>query len=100
MTVENVNRALLKPLALTVADVAAVLVLTPFVPMTTGPPRRSPASGPDRRGRPRREFGFWDAYGRACMLLLLLFASFFAFSATAPCCCGSPGATSASPAAP
>ena len=55
MTVENVNRALLKPLAFTVASVAAVLVLTPFVPLTTGaalappPVQQAAVGGRDRR---------------------------------------------------
>ena len=80
MTVENVNRALMKPLALTVASVAAVLVLTPFVPMTTAalppPPVQQAAVEASIGGGFE---AFWLSYGQSLMLLLLLFAAFFAF---------------------
>ena len=79
MTVENVNRALLKPLALTVASVAAVLVLTPFVPMTTGvlpPPPVQTAAVEAAIGAGFEVF--WSVYGQSILLLLLLFTAFFA----------------------
>ncbi len=81
MTVENVNRALLKPLALTVASVAAVLVLTPFVSMTT-PAAPTVAAAPAsvvEAGIGGGVEQFWTGYGQSLMLLLLLFAAFFSF---------------------
>ena len=81
MTVENVNRALLKPLALTVVSVAAVLVLTPFVPLTTPAPTAvaaAPAAAIEA-GIGGGIEGFWAGYGQSLLLLLLIFASFFAF---------------------
>ncbi len=81
MTVENVNRALLKPLALTVASTAAVLILTPFVPVTTSaPPAMATEAGPViEAGLGGGVEAFWASYGQSLMLLLLLFAAFFAF---------------------
>ena len=83
MTVENVNRALLKPLALTVASVAAVLVLTPFVSVTAGSlpaPVQTASAGQAAEAALGGGFeAFWAGYGQSVMLLLLLFAAFFAF---------------------
>lgn len=81
MTVENVNRALLKPLALTVASVAAVLVLTPFVSMTTAPAPVVAAAPPAvvEAGLGGGVEAFWTQYGQGLMILLLLFAAFFSF---------------------
>ncbi len=81
MTVENVNRALLKPLALTVASTAAVLVLTPFVPVTTAPAPLVAAEAVQtiEAGLGGGVEAFWTSYGQSLLLLLLLFAAFFAF---------------------
>jgi cytochrome c-type biogenesis protein CcmF len=81
MTVENVNRALLKPLALTVVSVAAVLVLTPFVPLTTGAaPTVAAAPSPVIEASLGGGIeAFWSQYGQGLLILLLLFAAFFAF---------------------
>ncbi|MEM6931500.1 MAG: cytochrome c biogenesis protein CcsA, partial [Myxococcota bacterium] len=81
MTVENVNRALLRPLALTVVSTAAVIVLTPFVPVTTSAPPLMAAESVEaiEAGLGGGLEAFWASYGQSLMLLLLLFASFFAF---------------------
>ena len=64
MSVENVNRVLLAPIALAVVSTVLILVLTPFVENSV-----TPVAGGS----------FWDTYGQGMMLLLLLFVSFFAF---------------------
>lgn len=79
MTVESVNRALLRPLALSVAATALVLIFTPFVPETTQPvaaPAASPAAVEAALGGGLG--AFWEVYGQGLMVLLLLFAAFFA----------------------
>jgi cytochrome c-type biogenesis protein CcmF len=48
MEVEDVNRALLKPLGLSVAATAGVLLFTPFVSATVDAPAQIAASSPDR----------------------------------------------------
>ncbi len=63
MSVENINRVLLAPIALAVVSTVLILVLTPFVENSITP-------GPG---------GFWDTYGTGMLLLLLLFVAFFAF---------------------
>jgi cytochrome c-type biogenesis protein CcmF len=78
MEVEDVNRALMKPLGLSVAATAAVLLFTPFVPATVDLPAQIAAQGPDRIEAAILGSVFWDAYGTSLLLLLLLFASFFA----------------------
>lgn len=78
MEVEDVNKALLKPLALTVACTAAVLVLTPFVQETVRP-APAPAVGAAEAGLLPAFIGtFFATHGTSLLLLLLLFASFFA----------------------
>lgn len=79
MTVENVNRALLKPLAFSVAATALVLVFTPFVPETTRP-APTLAAGPQaiEAGLGGGIGAFWEVYGQGLLVLLLLFAAFFA----------------------
>ena len=70
MTVEDANRVLLRPIALTVASTAAVVLATPFVPMTV-----EPASGP---AFVEAGLGsFFETHGTSLLLLLLLFSAFF-----------------------
>lgn len=64
MSVENVNRVLLAPIALAVVSTVLILALTPFVENSV-----TPVAGGS----------FWENYGTGMMLLLLLFVSFFAF---------------------
>lgn len=73
MSVEDVNRALLKPLGLSVVATAGVLLFTPFTAMTA-PQAVSQAPQMAQAGLG----GFWDVYGTSLQFLLLLFASFFA----------------------
>ena len=75
MSVENVNRVLLKPMALSVAATLAVLIFTPFVEKTVNVEAAQMA-------QPVAEAGlgsFWTMYGQGLLMLMLLFAGFFAF---------------------
>ncbi len=80
MSVENLNRVLLKPIALATACTIAVLMATPFAEMTIVFPSQ-PAAPP--MASEAGLFGglaqFWAIYGTALQLLLLTFAAFFAF---------------------
>ncbi|MDX1419642.1 MAG: cytochrome c biogenesis protein CcsA [Rubricoccaceae bacterium] len=79
MRVEDVQRVLVKPLALTVASTAAVLILTPFVQETVRPPAPAPAAGPVEAGLlPTALATFFETHGTSLLLLLLVFCSFFA----------------------
>ena len=75
MTVEDVNRVLMRPLALTVASTAAVVLTTPFVRETVRPaaPAELTASQAGVLGA-----SFLQTHGTSLLLLLLLFSSFFA----------------------
>lgn len=80
MSVENVNRVLLKPLALSVASTVAVLILTPFVEATVNFPGAAPPAQPIVEAGLLSDIGtFWSIYGEGLLLLLLVFAAFFAF---------------------
>ncbi|MDX1547383.1 MAG: cytochrome c biogenesis protein CcsA, partial [Rhodothermales bacterium] len=76
MSVENVNRVLIKPMALAVASTLAVLVLTPFVELSVQPEVAAPVAQAAGLGGLS---GFWGSYGAGLLLLLLLFVAFFAF---------------------
>ena len=80
MSVEQMNRVLLKPIALSVASTIAVIVFTPFVERTVR------MAAPDASVQPLAQeasllggFGaFWDVYGMGILMLLLVFMAFFA----------------------
>lgn len=79
MNVENVNRVLLKPIALSVASTVAILVFTPFIEKTV-----SAAAG-STQGSALTQAGlaggleqFWGTYGTGLLLLMLIFVTFFA----------------------
>ena len=79
MSVENVNRVLLKPIALSVASTIAILIFTPFVERTVD------FSGPTSEVTRLTQAGlgagleqFWGTYGTGLQMLLLLFVTFFA----------------------
>jgi len=79
MNVENVNRVLMKPLALSVASTIAVLIFTPFVEETVR------ASAVPSAGAAAVAAGFlggleqfWATYGIGLQMLLLVFVAFFA----------------------
>ncbi len=79
MRVEDVNRVVLKPLALTVASTAAVLMLTPFVQETVRPAPAFPAQTATEAGLlPAPVETFFATHGTSLLLLLLVFCSFFA----------------------
>ncbi|MEX1055879.1 MAG: cytochrome c-type biogenesis CcmF C-terminal domain-containing protein, partial [Rhodothermales bacterium] len=79
MSVENVNRVLLRPIALSVACTIGVLVFTPFVESTiqaTG--TSTPTNGSVQAGLLGGLEQFWGAYGGGLLMLLLVFVTFFA----------------------
>ncbi len=79
MTAEDVNRVVARPLVLTVVATAAVVLLTPFVPLTVqgaGPATASAATAAAEAALPGATFV--QTHGTSLMLLLLLFAAFFA----------------------
>jgi cytochrome c-type biogenesis protein CcmF len=78
MEVEDVNRALMKPLTLTVFSTAAVLMLTPFVQTTVRPAPVTAATPIEAGLLPASLTTFFATHGTSLLLLLLLFASFFA----------------------
>ncbi|NNF59497.1 MAG: cytochrome c biogenesis protein CcsA [Rhodothermaceae bacterium] len=81
MDVAEVNRVLLKPLALTVASTAAVLLLTPFVQETVqaAPAFAEATPAVSEAGiLPAAVSAFFETHGTSLLLLLLLFCSFFA----------------------
>lgn len=78
MSIENVNRVLLKPIALSVASTVAVLVLTPFVEETVRATGMQPGSDFVQAGLVGGFQEFWGMYGTGLLMLLLVFAAFFA----------------------
>jgi cytochrome c-type biogenesis protein CcmF len=80
MTVDNVNRVLLKPIALSVVSTVAVLAFTPFVERTVRPvqaitdavPAVAEAALASGLGE------IWSSYGTGLLMLLLVFSAFFA----------------------
>lgn len=81
MTVDDVNRVLLRPLALTVVSTAAVVMLTPFVRETVLPLPAAETAGatvPLESGiLPAFLDAFLQTHGTSLLLLLLLFSAFF-----------------------
>ena len=79
MSVENLNRVIIKPLGLAVASTVAVLFFTPFVEETgrAGAPA-SEAPGMAQAGFMGGMEHLWASYGQGFLLLLLVFAAFFA----------------------
>jgi len=82
MSVDEVNRVLLKPIALATACTIAILLFTPFVEQTVT--LRAPAA-PATAEQMGAEAGllsglgdFWSMYGQGLQLLLLTFVGFFA----------------------
>ncbi len=78
MSVENVNRVLLRPIGLSVASTLAVLVLTPFVEETVRATGAPSSSGVVQAGLVGGIEQFWGLYGTGLLMLLLVFAAFFA----------------------
>lgn len=81
MSVERVNRVLLKPIALSVASTLLVLFLTPFAEHTVrlGLPEAQAPSTVAQAGMLDGLGAFWSSYGMGLLLLLLVFVAFFAF---------------------
>ncbi len=77
MRVEELSRMLLKPVTLSVVSTLTVLLLTPFIQTTVQVEALAPSAGQEA-GWGGELMAFWQAYGQSLLLLLLLFASFFA----------------------
>ena len=78
MSVDDVNRVLLRPVALTVAATAAVVVFTPFVQRTIRPlPVATETQTAQAGFLPLAVETFLHTHGTSLLLLLLLFAAFF-----------------------
>ncbi len=80
MSVENINRVLLKPVALATACTLGVLLLTPFAEQSVLLPASSAAEtvrGAEA-GLASGLAAFWSMYGQGLQLLLLTFLGFFA----------------------
>ena len=87
MSIENLNRVLLKPVAGAVAATVAVLLFTPFAQETVAPVPDEGAGGGSGEMAQAGLLGnlglesvahFWAAYGQGLLLILLVFAAFFA----------------------
>ncbi len=82
MSIENLNRVLMKPLVLSIASTAAILVFTPFVRETINPGAQLASTGQSTfiaAGIAGSLSEFWAVYGQSLLLMLLIFAAFFAF---------------------
>lgn len=80
MSVEDANRVLLRPVALTVASTAAVVLFTPFVQETVAPGPGTGVEAPPMAAAGLLPAGlatFVETHGTSLLLLLLLFAAFF-----------------------
>ncbi|MES3629316.1 MAG: cytochrome c biogenesis protein CcsA [Longimonas sp.] len=78
MGVEQLNRVVIKPLAAAAAATIAILVLTPFAEQTVILPADVPTQEFAQASFTEGFGVFWDTYGYALMLLMLIFGSFFA----------------------
>jgi cytochrome c-type biogenesis protein CcmF len=89
MSVESLNRALLKPIAGAVAATVAVLLFTPFRQTVERAPEAGGGSGAAAaeqtagvvtgiEGALASRSSFWAVYGQGVLLILLVFAAFFA----------------------
>ncbi|PSQ88772.1 MAG: cytochrome C assembly protein, partial [Bacteroidetes bacterium QS_8_64_10] len=80
MSVERVSRVLMKPLGLAVASTVGVLLFTPFLERTvrvSAAPQQAPMAEAGLLGA--GSFSqFWAVYGQSLLLMLLVFAAFFA----------------------
>ncbi len=77
MSVESVNRVLLKPVVLSVVSTVAVLLFTPFVEETTHVGAGSATGAMTQAGLAGSLSEAWAAYGPGLLLLMLVFVAFF-----------------------
>ncbi len=79
MSVENVNRVLLKPVALSFASTILVLIFTPFIESTARVPQfASEVTAMQGANIFSGITSFWSIYGWSVLMLLLLLVTFFA----------------------
>lgn len=79
MSIEDVNRVLLKPLVLTVVSTGAILLITPFVQETIRPATELTTATVIEAGiLPASISSFLSSHGTSLLLLMLLFTAFFA----------------------
>lgn len=77
MGVNDLNRIVIKPLAAAAVATIAILVLTPFAQQTVILPADMPVQEFAQAGFTEGLGVFWDTYGYALMLLMLVFGAFF-----------------------
>ncbi|HYE57572.1 MAG TPA: cytochrome c biogenesis protein CcsA, partial [Rhodothermales bacterium] len=77
MRVEQIQRAVIRPLALAVASTLLLLVLTPFAARTARSAVGA-SGGPVEAGLVSGLGDFWSQHGSGLLMLLLVLASFFA----------------------
>lgn len=79
MSVENVNKVLLKPVALSFASTIAVLIFTPFIERTATPLVATASDAVSQGASVLAGMtSFWAVYGDSVLMLLLLLVTFFA----------------------
>jgi cytochrome c-type biogenesis protein CcmF len=79
MDIEAVHRVMLRPLVLTVASTAAVVLFTPFVQTTVQPGAAAPPPAQATAGLlPAPVETFFQTHGTSLLLLLLIFSTFLA----------------------
>lgn len=84
MTVEQVNRALVRPLAAALGATALVVLLTPFAARSSAPATAAADAAPLVTAGMLDGFGaFWGEHGSGLMMLLLVFVAFFALFSNA-----------------
>lgn len=84
MTVEQVNRALVRPLALALASTVAVVLLTPFAARSMASPAPATPDSPVTKAAMLDGLGvFWGQHGTGILMLLVVFVAFFALFSNA-----------------
>ncbi|NNE34972.1 MAG: cytochrome c biogenesis protein CcsA [Rhodothermales bacterium] len=78
MNVENLNRALMKPVLLSVAATILVILLTPFIERTSAPFLVAAGATGTEAGLFDGLTSYWQRFGAGLTLLALVFVSFFA----------------------
>lgn len=78
MTADDVSRVLMKPLVATTVATAAVVLFTPFVPLTVQTTAPTASAAAPAAEAALVGTGFLSTHGTSLLLLLFLFASFFA----------------------
>lgn len=78
MTIDSLNRSMLKPILLSVTATILVILLTPFIERTVTPTFVSEAASGTQAGLFGDLSNYWQRFGAGLTLLGLVFVSFFA----------------------